>query len=149
MSVRATVKVHGRVQGVALRSTVNEMAYEMDIRGTIENCDDGSVLPVCEAQKQDIELLIVKIKNMDAPIHVAGMQVEYSPATGEYKMFRIIMGDAQKELLSAATTGTVYLRHISKDIKTIKKTETTMGQNETLIEYAKDNSKQNKTVLIP
>ena len=66
-----------------------------------------------------------------------------------YKMFRIIMGDAQKELLSAATTGTVYLRHISKDIKTIKKTETTMGQNETLIEYAKDNSKQNKTVLIP
>ena len=150
MSVRATIRVHGEVQGVVFRSTVKGIANKMGIRGTIENCDDGSVLLVCEAQKQDIELLIVKIKNMDAPIHITGMRVEYSAATGEYKTFDMILGDTQKELLSAVITGTVFLNDISKDIKSIKaQNDTIIGQNETLIEYAEDNSKKNKTVLVP
>ena len=141
MSIRATIGVHGAVQGVAFRSAVKGMADEMGIRGTIENLDDGSVLLLCEAQKQDIELLIEKIKSVNAPIHITGMRIEYSAATGEYKTFDIILGDTQKELLSVMITGTTYLEKISRGIESIK------AQNETLIEYAEDNSKKNNILI--
>ena len=155
MSLRATIRVYGEVQGVAFRSTIKRIANKMGIRGTIENRDDGSVWLVCEAQKQDIELFIVKIKNIDTLTHITGMQVEYSVATGEYKTFHIVLGDMQEELLSAVITGTTFLERVSKGIESIKaqnetimgQNKTIIGQNDTLIEYAKDNSKQNRTIM--
>ena len=92
------MRVHGEVQGVAFRPTIKVIVNKIGIKGTIENHDDGSVLLVCEAQKQDIELLIEKIKNMDEPAHITRIQVEYSEATGEYKTFHVILGDSKRNV---------------------------------------------------
>ena len=114
MIIRATIRMHGEVQDVTFRPIVKGITNQMGIKGTIENRDDGSALLVCEAQKQDIELFVEKIKKMDAPTNITDIQVEYTEATGEYKMFRRMSGDIQEEILNAIIADVVILERYAK-----------------------------------
>jgi acylphosphatase len=53
--IRATVFFSGRVQGVGFRFSTFEIAKGFDVKGTVENCDDGRVKLVAEGEPGEID----------------------------------------------------------------------------------------------
>ncbi len=60
--IRAILFFSGRVQGVGFRFTTNEIAKGFDVKGTVENCPDGRVKIVVEADSKEIDGFIESIK---------------------------------------------------------------------------------------
>ena len=59
--IRATVLFSGRVQGVGFRFNSNEIAKKFRVVGSVENCDDGRVKIVVEAETGEIDRFIEAI----------------------------------------------------------------------------------------
>ena len=60
--IRATLFVAGRVQGVGFRYATNEIAKKFDVKGTVENCEDGRVMIVVEAESKEIDDFVEAIQ---------------------------------------------------------------------------------------
>ncbi len=59
--------VHGRVQGVWYRKTIQEKALKEGITGYVKNLQDGSVEVVANLKKEDIEKFL-KILKKGSPL---------------------------------------------------------------------------------
>ncbi|CRX37527.1 acylphosphatase [Estrella lausannensis] len=84
--VELFAKVHGRVQGVFFRATVERFAKEMGIRGFVENKADGTVEIVAQGTKQDLEMLIHRIQEHPGEAEIDSMNTNFreiaAPLTG-------------------------------------------------------------------
>lgn len=101
---RATIIVHGAVQGVGLRYTVRACAAPLKITGHIKNLEDGTVEIIAEGAKQSIESLVQRIRDAEEPAVVENVIVSYQKATGEFKMFRVMLGDMLAEIAEGFAT---------------------------------------------
>ncbi len=52
------IQVIGKVQGVYYRQSTREKAIELDLKGTVQNLSDGSVLIHAEGNENNIQQLI-------------------------------------------------------------------------------------------
>ncbi len=60
--IRAILFFSGRVQGVGFRFTTNEIAKNFSVKGTVENCLDGRVKIVVEAESTEIDCFIEAVR---------------------------------------------------------------------------------------
>ena len=60
--IRAILFFSGRVQGVGFRFTTNEIAKNFAVKGTVENCLDGRVKIVVEAESREIDCFIEAVR---------------------------------------------------------------------------------------
>ncbi len=79
---RLTVLISGEVQGVGFRAFIRRHALDRDLTGYAENLSDGRVEVVAEGDKQDLEDLVVKLKNGPAHANVADVEIEWGDSTG-------------------------------------------------------------------
>ena len=63
---------------------------------------------MAEGSKQNIESLIQKIRNFGEPVVVKDIKVSYQEATGEFKSFRIVIGDMLAEMVEGFATGNMH-----------------------------------------
>ena len=116
--VRAKIIVSGRVQKAGYKDTVDEIAYNLGLKGYVKNLEDGTVEVVCEGEKKDIGGFVEKIKVREYPIFVESVKVEYSKSTGEFKQFDIIrekdMTEATYERMDMAAR---YMRGMHTEMK--------------------------------
>lgn len=91
MIVRATLIIHGRVQGVGFRAAARAIATDMKITGFVENLPDGTVKAVAEAEKDVLEKFIKRIRERElfGKKIVEKVDVKYEDATDEYVDFFI------------------------------------------------------------
>jgi len=87
MKKRVIVKIYGLVQGVGYRAVVLYNARELKLKGYIQNQKDGSVLIVCEEEKNKLEQLVKKCYN--GPGEIERVIVEWEEYRGEFKGFEI------------------------------------------------------------
>jgi len=78
----------GRVQGVGFRFTTERIASRYGIVGWVRNNADGTVEVVAEGEKEKLNLFSGDIENYFKS-YISGCSREISPATGEFKDFRI------------------------------------------------------------
>ena len=57
MTVRARLRVTGRVQGVYYRDSCRQMAQRLGVNGWVRNCPDGAVEVVAEGGRNDLDAL--------------------------------------------------------------------------------------------
>jgi acylphosphatase len=88
-SVRATLHVAGRVQGVGYRAFSVRVASERGVCGTVRNLDDGRVELEVEGARDRIESLIVALKQGPPAAHVVAVEAEWGVATGRFSDFRV------------------------------------------------------------
>ncbi len=105
---RATIIVDGLVQGVGFRYKVRAGAVSLGVTGHVKNLDDETVEIVAEGSKQDIESLIQKMRNFGEPVVVKGIKVSRQKATGEFRSFRIVVGDMLAEMVEGFATGNMH-----------------------------------------
>jgi acylphosphatase len=75
---RITVLLTGNVQGVGMRQFIQRRALDLNLAGYVENLGDGRVEVVAEGHREDLELLLVKMKVGPAHAEVTDMEVNWS-----------------------------------------------------------------------
>lgn len=89
MKVRGTVRFHGRVQGVYFRANCEERAHALGLEGYVRNRPDGSVEAVFEGDRRVIEDCIEWNRTLQPAAIVDWVDVEWGPATDEFRGFEI------------------------------------------------------------
>jgi acylphosphatase len=82
MAVRARLVVHGRVQGVWYRGSMQEEARQLGASGWVRNERDGSVVAEIEGERPVVDRLIAWARQGPAGARVTDVQVEWVAATG-------------------------------------------------------------------
>jgi acylphosphatase len=88
-TLRARLLVRGRVQGVGYRAFAARVAAQRGLCGGVRNLDDGRVELDVEGSKEQILILIEDAKTGPPASRVTAVEVEWSPATGQFIDFQV------------------------------------------------------------
>jgi len=88
-TVRATISVAGRVQGVGYRAFALRVAVAQGLLGTVRNLSDGRVELDVEGTKDRIESLVNDLRTGPPGARVTDVSVDWKAATGRFSDFRI------------------------------------------------------------
>jgi acylphosphatase len=117
MPIRATIIVRGRVQRAGFKDFVDQIAFDLKLKGLVQNLEDGTVQVVCEGEKDIIETFLSRIQIEEYPIRVENATVEYSPAQGNFRDFEIIRDkDIAKATSERMDEAARYLRETRRDL---------------------------------
>jgi acylphosphatase len=86
-TVRAVLRIHGRVQGVFFRASMCDEARRFGVRGCVRNCADGSVEAVAEGARAAVDRLIVWAHQGPPGALVTDVEVRWEPGRGEFTDF--------------------------------------------------------------
>jgi acylphosphatase len=81
--------IHGRVQGVFFRASVETWALELDLKGYVRNRPGGVVEVFAEGEKPQLEKLADHLKVGPPAARVDEVKFNWSGYKGEYPRFRI------------------------------------------------------------
>jgi acylphosphatase len=87
--IRATITVHGRVQGIGYRANARRKAQQYGIKGYVANQPDGSVQLVAEGDEELVDRLTEWCRHGPIGAHVTRLDVEKSEPTREFRYFEI------------------------------------------------------------
>ncbi len=87
-SLQATV--HGRVQGVFFRGSVQRQAEILRLSGYVRNLPDGTVEVKAEGEKEQLDKLLDYLKVGTRPARVDKVVNEWAEYTGVFSGFRVI-----------------------------------------------------------
>lgn len=87
--IRAHIFVSGKVQGVFFRSSTQEKARELGLRGFVQNLLDGRVEIVTEGRKDKVEELIDWIHSGPSTADVEEVKVDRKQPEGDFRAFNV------------------------------------------------------------
>ena len=93
MKKLAEIIISGQVQKAGFRDFIDELAFDLNLKGYVKNLDDGTVKVTCEGEEDLIRELLIKVNITQYPIRVEHIDVVYSEPTGEYKTFEVVRED--------------------------------------------------------
>lgn len=79
--VRFSALVSGRVQGVGMRRYVQRRAQDLGLSGYAENLSDGRLEVIAEGSRDDLELLLVRIRMGSSHAEVTDIEVNWTEGT--------------------------------------------------------------------
>jgi acylphosphatase len=85
--VRAHVYISGQVQGVFFRASAHGGAKKLGLTGWVRNTLDGQVEAVFEGDEAKVEEMVEWCRHGPDGAQVAGVDVKYETATGEFSGF--------------------------------------------------------------
>ena len=154
MEKRAEIILKGRVQKAGFRDYIDEIAFNLNLRGWVKNLDDGTVKVVCEGSSKDIETFVDKIKIREYPIRVEDAKVEYLPSTDEFNDFTIIREDdivyATYERMDAAGR---YMREMNHNLSSkldvmIDKQDSSLTKQDSMLEKTDSMLEKQDSMLV-
>jgi acylphosphatase len=86
---RATVTIHGRVQGVGFRFATRREAERHGLSGWARNTARGTVEAVFEGDEAAIEAMVAWCRRGPVRARVSRVDLAWSEATGEFSGFHI------------------------------------------------------------
>jgi acylphosphatase len=87
--VRLRVYYSGRVQGVGFRYSVKSLAPGFEVVGTVRNMLDGRVEMVAEGPRDELEALLVAVRDSGLGRFIRSELVEWLPAQNDLRGFLI------------------------------------------------------------
>jgi acylphosphatase len=75
MDIAREIVVRGRVQGVNFRYSAKQEAVKCGLSGTIENCDDGSVMIFVEGEEEVVEKFLHWCRSGPSRAVVEGVEI--------------------------------------------------------------------------
>ncbi len=89
MKARATVRFHGRVQGVYFRAHCYEKARTLGLTGYVRNLPDGTVEAVFEGERDLVEECIEWNRSSQPAAEVSRVDCSWGVARSEFEDFEI------------------------------------------------------------
>jgi acylphosphatase len=85
--IRATVTIHGRVQGVGYRFSTIDRANSYGLDGWVRNTWERTVEAVFEGEEQTVREMVKWCHHGPMMARVKSIDVTWSDATGEFQGF--------------------------------------------------------------
>ncbi len=82
--------VSGEVQGVGYRYFVVRQSQNFQVTGFVKNLQDGSVEIQAEGEEEEVKRFLQACSVKEAWRRVEEMKVEWRPAEGGFKGFRVL-----------------------------------------------------------
>lgn len=89
MKARAHVYISGRVQGVFFRSSTEDKALELGMKGWVRNLLDGRVEAIFEGEKEKVEEMLKWCHKGPPYARVTNVEVEWEEYKGEFSSFGV------------------------------------------------------------
>jgi acylphosphatase len=86
-NIRLSAVIHGRVQGVGFRWTVQTLARELGLTGYVANRPDGAVEVQAEGRPDRLAELEKRLHSGPRGASVTALDVTRGRATGEFSRF--------------------------------------------------------------
>ncbi|MFH1081555.1 MAG: acylphosphatase [Pseudomonadota bacterium] len=86
---RVHVFISGRVQGVAFRHYTVKTALSLNLKGWVQNLDDGRVEAVFEGSDAHVDALLAWCGRGPSLAHVTHVDIQEEPFSGQYEDFKI------------------------------------------------------------
>ncbi|NCC50088.1 MAG: acylphosphatase [Spartobacteria bacterium] len=83
------VRFEGHVQGVGFRFTTVRLATGREVTGYVKNEFDGDVTLQAEGTREQLNALLIDIRQSAVGRYVTNEQVTWRPATGEFDTFGV------------------------------------------------------------
>ena len=90
MLKRLECQIFGRVQTVMFRDFTQRKARSLELAGSVKNLPDGSVFAVAEGEEDQLNHWLEYLKKGPVIAEVERVETKWSPATGEFKDFKIL-----------------------------------------------------------
>ena len=92
---RATIKIHGIVQGVGFRPFIHKLVLHYELRGFIKNTSSGVELEL-EGERRELERFVADVP-VKAPklAVIESVECEYSPELRNFEGFRILQSKTE------------------------------------------------------
>lgn len=115
--IRLTAYVSGKVQKTGFWARVLSIARDFNLKGYVQNLDDGRVKVVAEGENYDVESLLAALDIKNTLISVADIRKEYGAATGEFQgFFKAVSGGETDQRLDQAAQLLKELIVVNKDV---------------------------------
>jgi acylphosphatase len=88
MSTQAHIFFSGNVQGVGFRYTTHRMATQIGLKGYVKNLQDGRVEVKAEGTKDQVQSLILSLKNQFDG-YIVNCDVTFEDITASFEGFSI------------------------------------------------------------
>lgn len=88
--VRVHLRIHGRVQGVWYRGSMQEEALQLGLTGWVRNHRDGTVEAVVEGDETLVNRLVDWCHEGPPAARVTRVDVEREEPTGEFHHFGVV-----------------------------------------------------------
>ena len=132
---RAEIIAKGNVQKVGFRDTVQRIARDLGLSGTVKNQEPYDVAIVAEGEKDALDKFITELKVERGAIKVQVLEVHWREATGEFPYFKILRGDWQEEMGERFDVAVGILHTmLEKQDATLEKQDTMIEKQDTMIE---------------
>lgn len=89
MKVRCHIFISGLVQGVFFRSTTEQMAGVLGLKGWVRNTENGKVEVLIEGEKEKVEEMIKWLHKGSSMARVEKVDIEWQEYKGEFPDFKI------------------------------------------------------------
>jgi acylphosphatase len=86
---RATLRIHGKVQGVFFRESARVEAVRLGLTGWVRNCMDGTVEAVVEGAPPALEDFIRWCHRGPPSARVTRVECEEGNPTGDFRTFTV------------------------------------------------------------
>ncbi len=117
MKKHAEIIISGQVQKAGFRDFIDELAFDLNLKGYVKNLDNGTVQLICEGEEELLREMVEKVNIVQYPIRVEHIDVVYTEPTGKYKTFAVIREEdltlATYERMDAAAR---YMRQMNSNI---------------------------------
>jgi len=115
--IRLTAYVSGKVQKTGFRARVLSIARDFNLKGYVQNLDDGRVKVVAEGENYDVESLLAALDIKNTLISVADIRREYGAATSVFQgFFKAVSGGETDQRLDQAAQLLKELIVVNKDV---------------------------------
>ena len=133
--MKLTIK--GRVQKVGYRSLVDEIAFELGIKGYVKNLENKTVEIIAEHVDENVlKKFSEMIKINEFPIRVDEVVVE-KKTPENHKEFEVIEGPLELENRESLEAGAIYMRKLASSMNSMNS-----GMNKMTIEQQKMTNEQ-------
>ncbi len=88
MLKKAHIFYNGQVQGVGFRFTTERIALDLKLTGWVKNLTDGRVEVALEGEEEGVNAFLKNIRSV-MRVHIQKEDVQWEPASGEFKTFEI------------------------------------------------------------
>ena len=88
MEIQLRANFRGNVQGVGFRFRTESIARKFNVKGYVQNMEDGTVDLVAEGEKNELESFLAEIQSqMDS--NIRGTTTSWCQSSGHYSRFVI------------------------------------------------------------
>ncbi len=108
--------VEGQVQRVGFRNFVSRIAFELNIKGEIQNISGEKVRILVQGEQENLSEFIKRIWVTEWPIDVWNISKKETKSLEQFDRFKIIRGKIQEEISERMDEAAFFLQKLNKDM---------------------------------